>query len=313
MLAMPLVFYPTILLWIDDDKLFLQAVTEGFKCNYDIKTCFSPKECMNFFQKNPSISASLSFFRGYREHEEYDLNDHLPVDININSILNLRENPQRLQDISVMIVDYNMPGITGIELCRELRGLPIKKILLTGEASNQQAIDAFNDGIIDCFIRKDELTLATDLLMHIQKLNTKYFTEITKHLLTHLEADYKLPQSDPVFIDFFNEWCSNNKILEHYLIDKNGNFLTINESGCVQYFLIHTDRSLNAFTELYAEDKEVDIFVQAVVQRNKIPFFGLKKESWNYEFHKWGNYFYLPKILDGRERYYWTVVESKSF
>lgn len=126
-------------------------------------------------------------------------------------------------------------------------------------------MNAFNDGIIDCFIRKDELALTTDLLSYIQKLHIHYFVDMTKPFLTHLEADYKLPQSDPIFINFFYDWCRNNEIIEYYLIDKNGTFLTINKDGHAKYFLTHTDRSLETFTELYQEDKEVSSFVQSVI------------------------------------------------
>jgi CheY-like chemotaxis protein len=305
--------YPARLLWVDDDDLFLQIASEALKNSYDIKTCISPEECLQFYQNYEPVLTSSSLFQGCREHEEYDLSDHLPVDVNLDVITNLSQNKQRMQDISVMIVDYNMPGMTGIELCRELRKLPIKKILLTGEANHQQAIEAFNDGIIDCFIRKDEQMLATDLLMHIKKLNFQYFAETTKHLLAHLETDYKLPQSDPVFINFFNKWCLDNKICEYYVIDKNGTFLTINEGGNIQYFLAQTNRSLNVFTEIYAEDNEDSTFIQSLIQRNKIPFFGFKKEPWNYEFHEWNSYVYSPQVLHGREVYYWAVIENKSF
>ncbi len=265
---------------------------------------------MNFFKQYQSISTSLALLRGYREHEDYDLTDHLPVDINLNSVLDLRDNSQRLQDVAVMIIDYNMPQKNGIELCYELRGLPIKKILLTGEASHQKAVDAFNDGVIDCFFRKDNLALSADLTTQITRLQKQYFTDVTKHLLSHLEVDYKLPQSDPVFIEFFDEWCKGNQICEYYVVDKNGTFLTINANGAIKYFITHTDRSLNNFTEIYTDVDEVNLHIQSVTQRNKIPFFGIKKESWNCEFDQWVDHLHDPSILDGRERYYWSILES---
>jgi CheY-like chemotaxis protein len=313
MLAMPLVSYPTTLLWVDDDEIFLQAVEQGFKNHFDIKMLSSAEECLHFFEKYQSNSTAFPLLRGNKDHEEYDLNDHLPVDINLNAIFDLQNHFERSQDIAVMIVDYNMSGKTGIELCRELRGQPIKKILLTGEVNHSLAVDAFNEGVIDCFIRKDEMNLFENLLKHIKKLNAQYFTDITKHLLAHLQADYKLPHSDLAFINFFNKWSRENEIFEFYIVDKNGTFLTKNKSGSIKYFITHTDRSLNVFTDLYAEDKEVNTFIESVRQRYKIPFFGINEEPWNFEFQKWDNFFHPIQILDGRERYYWTVVEESLF
>jgi CheY-like chemotaxis protein len=203
-----------------------------------------------------------------------------------------------------------MPGKTGIELCYELRDLPIKKILLTGEAAHRLAVEAFNKGIIDCFIRKDDPMLAAELTGYIQKLQLQYFVDLSCPLLSHLEVDYKLPQSDPQFFDFFEIWIKENNIREYYLLDKNGTFLTKNQHDEVKYFIAHTDRSLDIFSNLYAEDRDVSGFVDAVNQRKKIPFFGFKSESWHYESNQWSNHFYSPNLLNGREKYYWAVVSE---
>jgi CheY-like chemotaxis protein len=308
MISMPLFYYPTQIVWVDDDEIFLQSVCGRFENTFNIKTYSSPDECLSELQNKSVISAELPLLKGSKDHEEYDLIDHMPVDINLNSMHALRNNDKRYDETSVIIVDYNMPGKTGIDLCYELRSSPVKKILLTGEASNQLAVDAFNKGIIDCFIRKDEPTLSADLISHVKRLQLQYFIETSNPLLSHLEADYKLPQSDPQFSDFFEQWSKENNIHEYYLIDKNGILLTQNKSGEVKYFITHTDRSLDTFTKLYAEDLEVASFIEDINQRAKIPFFGLKKESWDYEFTQWTDHFYSPSLLHGRERYYWAVV-----
>lgn len=309
---MPLFVHPTEILCVDDDALFLEIISEELNNKYRIQKFNSPEECLGFFKKYQSASTSLSLLKGCKDHDDYDLAGHLPVDVNINSIINLQNNQARFSDIAVMVIDYNMPKKTGIELCAELRGLPVKKILLTGEASHQKAVEAFNSKIIDCFIRKDEVELQKKLVYHIEELQKQYFKTITGYLLFHLEADYYIPQSDPIFIEFFYEWCKKNNITEYYLIDKYGTLLTITENGRISFFIIHTDRSLEAFIELYSHDDthEINFLIQSVKQRARIPFFGLKKESWNFEFEHWINYFYTPSILKGRENYYWAVVES---
>ena len=49
-----------------------------------------------------------------------------------------------------------MPPMKGIDLCRELAGYPVKKIMLTGEANEKFAVGAFNEGTIDGFLSKKE-------------------------------------------------------------------------------------------------------------------------------------------------------------
>jgi len=201
--------------------------------------------------------------------------------------------------------------MTGIELCRALRHLKTKKILLTGDANHKQAVAAFNEGLIDCFIRKDESDLVASLQDHIARLRVKYFNDISIALLNHLQADYLLPQSDPDFIKFFNNWCASNTIKEYYIIDKNGNYLVKNTKNQQFYFVIHTDRTLKIFTDLHSEDDAVLPLVQSVKERSCIPFFGYAKEAWNYDPADWPQYFYQATGFAGRETCYWAVIDCK--
>ena len=63
-----------------------------------------------------------------------------------------------------------MPKMTGVEFCRAIRGLPVKTILLTGKASLETAISAFNEGVIDCFLQKQDSNVSTALRREIKRL-----------------------------------------------------------------------------------------------------------------------------------------------
>ncbi len=185
MLTMPLIAYPTTILWVDDDALFLQSVSRAFNQYYQIKTYPSPIQAVQFFQNYRAQLSSSFFLSGCNQLEEYYLSNHLPVDIDLKAIAALHTNQQRLNDIAVMIVDYDMPDMTGIELCRKLQSVPIKKILLTGQTDHAEAVNAFNEGIIHCFIRKDDPQLSNNLLLYINNLTRQYFNEISlKYVLT---------------------------------------------------------------------------------------------------------------------------------
>ena len=51
-------------------------------------------------------------------------------------------------------------------------------------------------------------------------------------------------------------------------------------------------------------------YVNAVSLRQKIPFFGIGLESWQYDFNEWSQYFYAPEIINGRENYYWFIKKQ---
>lgn len=301
-------YYPTTIVCVDDDNLFLRTLSQFLK-ESSLISCFNaPKNAVSFFQKYTPILPKIDFLRGCLETDKYDMLKHMPVDLNASSLKELRNNELRHSEVSVLITDYNMPEMNGIDLCRELRELPMKKILLTGEADYQQAVAAFNEGIIDSFVRKDSPTIADDIFFQIQKLTKEYFIENTKRLLSHLETDYLLPLSDPKFIAFFNEWCKKHHICEYYLIDKVGNFLLIDEQGNKSYFIVHTDRTLNNFIELHGDDEDAIDFIRAVKSREKVPFFGEGTEGWELALKQWAGCFYSPEILVGAEKYYWAVA-----
>ena len=304
--VLPLFQYPTTIAWVDDDEIFLQSIDLIFQGN---KKIFSnPNECIAYFNVNKPFS-QIAFLHGESNNESYDSLEHAPVDFDVTELAGLHNHAERFQEISVLICDHNMPEMTGLNLCCKLRDFPVKKILLTGEMQNEEAVQAFNTGLIERFIHKYNLNLPTEIPKYITDLTRQYFSELTRPILLHLEADRVLPLSDPAFIAFFDKWCDDNNIKEFYLIDKQGSFLTTNDKNGMHYFVIHTDWSLNNFAKFYSDNAEVKSLIQLVETRSKIPFFGYKKDAWQVNHSEWAKYFYVPDILEGREKYYWKVIE----
>jgi CheY-like chemotaxis protein len=304
---LPIFYYPSTTIWVDDDKLFLDAATQ-INSSASSKTFSNPNDCFNYFESYVSPTAHMPFLRGAIEDERYETIGHSPVDMNVPSIYQLSHLAERLAEVSVMIVDYKMPEMKGIDLCKKLQSQPVKKILLTGEASYQEAVEAFNDNTIDRFIRKDSPTLVEDIKKYVSELSEQYFIDRTKGLLSHLEVENKLPLSDSKFTEFFKNICIFYGIKEYYLIDKNGSLILIDDKNRAHYLIIHTDRSLDSFAELNQGINEAKKYVESVTKREKIPFFGIDKESWQFEEKDWAQHFYSPKVLGSREKYYYTLT-----
>jgi CheY-like chemotaxis protein len=74
----------------------------------------------------------------------------------IHEIYKVIYNPRRYEEISTVIVDYDMPSMKGLEFCEKLQNPYIRKILYTGVAGEGLAIEAFNKGLIDGYIRKGD-------------------------------------------------------------------------------------------------------------------------------------------------------------
>lgn len=302
--------YPSTIVWVDDDSLFLRAITRSV-CNGNEARKFNDAfACLAFFENYQPVLSSSMFLRGCLESEDYDSSEHMPVDLNAEAFATLRHHEKRMDDVSVMVVDYNMPNIKGLELCRRLKDVPIKKILLTGEVNHAEAVSAFNEGLIDRFIRKDDPDLVEKLKTYIASLSQQYFVHHTKWLLSHLETGSALPISDPLFATFFKNWCDENHIQEYYMVDKQGNFMVVNDKQERFYFAIHTDRTLSTFIDLHKDEESVVDFIQLVEDRKLIPFFGPGRESWQEDESLWPSKFYVPGMVEGKEKYYWAIIEE---
>jgi response regulator RpfG family c-di-GMP phosphodiesterase len=194
----------------------------------------------------------------------------MPTDIDFEKISFELNNDRIKNDISAIIVDQNMPWMNGIELCKKLSHLPFKKILLTGSVTEDEVISAFNNKIIDCYIRKNADNFIEEVKSHVKLLSEKYLSEKSSPLLAHLEADKKLHFSDPEFMTFFSEWCSKNNIVKYFVIDKVGNMRVINDKDEISNFVVYTDDTLKEFISLNILD-EPNSFEEIIASKQKLP------------------------------------------
>jgi len=308
---LPLFYFPPTICWVDDNELFLNAANLLFKEDYRCISFVNPKEALQFLHTYQSACSKINFTREFIESDIFDTHDHLPIDINISEITQLANTSSIQNEIAILIIDNNMPGMSGIEICHTLNHATYKKILLTGQTSPTEVVDAFNQGIIDKFIAKDQFA-SDKLQQYIHELSYQYFCNITKHILAHLETSRPSVLSDRVFIDFFLHWCEANQIIEYYLINKHGSFLVKDKNGSSSYFIVMSEHAKDEFLKLNddAIEKIEDILLK-VAQGEMIPFFGIGKEHWEFNYDDWNNYFYPANIIQGREKYYWTTSNDK--
>jgi CheY-like chemotaxis protein len=311
MRKLPLFYFSPTICWVDDNQLFLDAANSLFKEDYNCLTFVKPADAIQFLTSYQSPYSKINFTREFTESDMFDTHNHLPVDINISEITQLANNASIRNEIAILVIDNNMPEINGIDICHNLKDSTYKKILLTGETGPIEVIDAFNHGIIDKFIAKDK-SVTEKLQKNISELSYQYFYDITKNLLSHLEASRPSPLSDQAFIEFFHAWCESNQIKEFYLINRHGSFLAKDANGASTYFIVMGEQAKNEFLHLNddALDKAGDLLNQ-VSRGESIPFFGVGKESWEFSHDDWDKYFYPAKVIHGKEKYYWTTISKE--
>src|SRR5437868_247226 len=132
MKILPLFYYPSTCLWVDDDKSLLGSMSTFFGNKKRIRFLNSGSECINFLKNYKSPLNRHRLLEVNSEDEYYGLSQRLPMDVDLSKLNSLIEDQTKYDEVTVMILDYNMPKMNGFELAAHLQEHSIPKILLTG-------------------------------------------------------------------------------------------------------------------------------------------------------------------------------------
>lgn len=312
MKTLPLFYYPSTWIWVDDDHTLLRTMTETFSEQSAIKSFLSSQDCLNFLADYTSPLSKYNFIQSDLHDENYGLLTKNPMNFDVTQIAKLYEDKQRHNEATVIVIDYQMPVMNGLVLAEKIQSLPIQKILLTGNIQETKAVEGFNNNLIQKFIQKTSVNMYDNLSNYAKELSLFYFEQITKPLLSYLETENKTPLSDPVFIDFFENHCDKNKINEYYLIDKHGSFLCVDEHGARSFVVMHSSKSIEQWLSVYSDEKSLSKEnVELIRKGKKIPFFGAGKEAWQISSDDWEKHLYNATPMIGREKYFFAVLNNK--
>lgn len=293
--------FPTTVLMVDDSAAFLGAFSLMLneRLSYCLKT--SPKQALEVVQNayQPySLLEQLCHPTIEEEQSTFDL----------SAISNLIQNPKRFEAISVVVVDYGMPEMNGLEFCQQLAGLPVKKIMLTGEADLKTAITAFNNGLIDKFFLKDSSSIYQEINRAILELQRTYFENLTEKVIDIASSEYLYFLHDTSYAKLFNEVYENKKPVEYYLLDTSGSYLLINEHGKHSWLAVANDKEMLNYYDVAVGNEAPEDVLAELKSRSKILFSPTKKHLQTSVF-EWADFMHSANLKTGKNsRYYYTTI-----
>jgi CheY-like chemotaxis protein len=302
---------------VDDDKYFVKNLRLAVKRTFPCIDFQDPEEALRFIlskQPDPFTNHCLV------QTEEFDA-DKRSIKVNISDIHKEIFNPKRHQELAIVVVDYQMPNMNGIEFCKQLAGRPhIKKIMLTGEADHTLAVTAFNDGVIDKFIRKDEAANINDLVCQaVKQMELEYFINLSAPILSSLqEHSEKLPTAlmDLTLSSWFYEFLQSQNFTEFYLLETQTNFLLLDKSGRLGWLAIRDAKEMQDLgklaARLYAEEPsdEGRANLEKVESKHYLPLFYTEQDSQD-SLDDWTLYLHRCNELKTEQNtYYWAFVDG---
>ena len=265
----PCCYFPTKVIIIDDNADFTKNLSFAFGKAFHSQSFISPNDALAYLKTQSEFTKTL--FTKHISLAEHYIPSTISVDVNIASLCEERYSQHiRFDRPVVLIVDYAMPEMNGLKLCNELSGLPYEKIVLTGEADNDFAVEAFNLGEIERFVKKGEADYITKIKQYVQELNIHYFSQLSQSVFTLLSKNGNDILHSIAFIQKFNEIVEQYNIVEFYLAEDTGSYILMDEQGSVVELIVRSVEDMHFFAEM-AENDGMQSMADAINERKKMP------------------------------------------
>lgn len=297
----PLFFYPAQIVFIDDNPDFLASLDMVFSNEYNLKLFDDAQKALEYINAPVDTSAQKTAPALSGDSEKW-----------VKQVLNhshlKKRNNEKDVEISVVIADFSMPGLNGIEFCKKINNPAIKKILLTGHATPADAVSAFNDNIIHYYIKKSDEKMLEQLTKAITKLQNAYFQDLTSHI-KNAAVDVNTPFfTDSVLADYFQLLCEELDIKEYFYLSNPSRFTLQSRQGTESTCLIYTEEDIVEHLKILEEEEAPADLIQRIASRQFIPLFNSEDGFYEPESFNHSAQLYPAKKVVGKTNYYCAVI-----
>lgn len=238
----------TNMLLVDDDSYLLRDLCDFLPKSHSFKTFTNPIAGLNYVKTLPQAKAG---------EKEFLFNDFKSAKFESMT--------------SVIVVDYSMEPINGLEFCEKLDNTTAKRIMLTSHATKDLAIQAFNNKLIDVFLLKTESDMLDNLAKAINKCTIDFFKDISVGI-EGFNSKHN-PLSCSHFSQFFLDFCISNKIQSHCCFHDFYNILLKDIHGKEIFMAIYDNEHLeDLLCSEQAESAELHVIDQ-IKNRQAAPCF----------------------------------------
>ena len=268
-------FHPTTACFIDDNESFLAGLELMLPQHMNSVSFFDPVAALAHINQPPSTPALADRCFSHHESQHQSI---FSLDIGlIEQEINLHE---RFNRISVVVVDYSMPTLSGLELCKQIKDPHIGRVLLTGVADEKTAVEAFNAGIIDRFISKSHALASERISEYSASMQQAYFRSQSQQLQSTLGLSAPTFLNSTRVAEFVRRIMHKHKFCEYYLANSPPGLLLVRPNGQMQQLLVLTSQQIAAQADL-AKHYDAPKSVQRKLARaSHIGFFLESPESY---------------------------------
>lgn len=249
MRAFPLISIPKRIVYVDDKGSFLEALRKTLPRDHARQFIDSPSGAIERLQEEVVYWRDLERMLNVMDAGSLD---HPGVAKQLVS--NYFNNYTRFHLTSVLIVDYAMPGINGLEVIEQLDNWPGRRILLTGEADSRVAVNAFNRGLIQKFIPKTTRNLYRVLKADYEEMHEVVCEQVGHLLRPSLTEEQKDVLHDATIVEGLKGMVEELEWSEYVVVGRPFGLLGLSHTGPLQWIQLETQNSLFSLTEMLQEE-----------------------------------------------------------
>ncbi|OUL99860.1 response regulator [Variovorax sp. JS1663] len=304
-------FFPTTVAFVDDSNDFLVNLSLQLDPSLAFRLFQSATEALTMLNssKLEAIPLVNKLFSLYQGRDEADHGRQV-IDISLGMIHRKLHNERRFDQISVVVVDYDMPRMNGVEFCRQIQNPLIRKILLTGKANERIAVEAFNEGLIDRFIRKQEPDAIETLNRAIQEIQPRYFEQMQRMLSDSLSVGSHRFLKDQNFAACFKELIKRFNIVEYYLACAPDGMLMVDATGASYLLIVQSEDQFQATHEIAYDQLAPPELLKILRSGEVVPYFWKTQGIYSPIYQDWRSYLHPATRIEGTEWYAYTVVKE---
>jgi CheY-like chemotaxis protein len=304
-------FHPTQIVLVDDDIDFLGNLSLQLEADLPYLLFDSTRKALAYINDRDSEAPSRQRF--FQVEEGGGRNTPQRVTLDTQALAREMYFTNRFSQISIAMVDYAMPQMNGLDFCRQIRDPHIKKILFTGVATEVEAVAAFNDGVIDRFIRKNEHNVYEALNRTIRSLQHAHILDTFQTAIDLFEVEVPQILSDPAVEELLQTLRLRYEYVEYYMVTEPTGFLLVDGDGGLYRLVIADPEEQRALIEQAraAGVPEECLKLLSAGENLLDPAFTANTGNVTSDpYRHWKSHIRSAARLEGKRSYRWAVFDS---
>lgn len=303
-------FFPTTVVFVDDNPKFLRSLALELPEDLAYLTFENAETALERINRSPAApplyQRCFSQYAGGESGSGQQL-----IHLDLSQIELEISNTERFREVSVVVVDFDMPVMDGLELCRRITNPRIRKVLFTGVADEKIAVQAFNAGIIDRFIIKSQPDAVESVRRAVLELQQRYFDAISETLRATLMLNPPPFLTDPAVERLFADLRKEHKLVEYYLVANPGGFLSLTDEGELYRLVVLSEAELAAQADWAAAHGAPEEIVAPLRDCSRLGYFYETPDAfYAADEYAWDEYLVPARRLDGEGAWYYALIAS---